>query len=132
MSKIREDSLQFLENELKARGFKDLTPVHGDVIYTIATNEGLDMKTLAELTWRDKTTVTNIIKKLAATGYVKKTPSPTDGRSVELYLTNKAKKLIKPLFRISQAYNKKLLKGFSKRQIQNLESELKKLHHNLQ
>ena len=64
MSKVRSRAFLFLEKELAAAGVADLSPAHGDVLFAAARNPGSDMRQLAALTGRDKSTLTPLVERL--------------------------------------------------------------------
>ena len=76
----------FLREELAGAGLPDLAPTHGNIIFTLLRDGVTTMTDLAVAIRRDKSTVTALVKKLEALGYVERRPSALDSRTVEVRL----------------------------------------------
>jgi MarR family transcriptional regulator, 2-MHQ and catechol-resistance regulon repressor len=64
-----------------------LTPAQFDVIATLGNTEGMTFKQLGERTLLYKTTLTSVVDRLEAMGYVRRVPCPDDRRSTIAQLT---------------------------------------------
>ena len=62
---------------------------------------------------RDKSTVTTLVGKLAASGYVKRVKNLKDRRITYIYLSEKGKALQPDFYEISQKFIEQIYKGFS-------------------
>lgn len=71
ISKIRKRSGYFIEREAQARGI-NLAYSHMRIIIILYFNKRLSMKELTERLVRDKSTVTSLVNKLEAEGYIQK------------------------------------------------------------
>jgi DNA-binding MarR family transcriptional regulator len=63
------------------------------VLCTLNVHQSLTLSNLAELIFKDKTTVTRLIDSLEKRGFVKKTPSSTDRRALNVSMTKKGQDL---------------------------------------
>ena len=87
---------------LAQEGVTGIVPSHGDILMCLVGGEPVPMQQLAQACRRDPSTVTALVKKLVALGYVEVSRCPSDGRSRRVSLTDKGRAL-KPRFeRISQ------------------------------
>lgn len=97
ISDVRANANRFLMEELSKHDIKGLYPSHGAILFHLFANETSTMKDLAKAVRRDKSTVTALINKLVAAGYIRKTANVNDQRSTEVRLTRKGEAL-KPIF----------------------------------
>ncbi len=116
LSKIRQQQHAFLESELVARGVKDISPSYGDVLFVLDQRGPLALQDIARLTLKDKSTVSAVIKRLEAGGYVTKERSAGDSRVVVIGMTKKARGLRPVVWEISDAMNAELYRGLSERE----------------
>lgn len=119
-----------LSEELKHRGIEGLAPSHGAILFHLFNNDEVTMKDLAKAVRRDKSTVTTLVGKLVAGGYVDKVGSPQDLRTVFVKLTGKGKDL-RPLFEeISTALIERVWRGVDADEQSELVRILKKVRSN--
>ncbi len=97
ISKIRNKANRLVVAELHARHIKGLSPSHGDILFFLFQSESSTMLELAKRIDRDKSTITALVKKLVAMGYVETARSESDGRVTLVRLTEKGRQL-KPAF----------------------------------
>lgn len=98
---------------LESRGIKGLAPSHGAILHHLFLRGEASMKELAAAAKRDKSTVTALVKKLVAAGYVATEAAPDDLRSVRVRLTG-AGHALEPAFReISQALLERAWRGIA-------------------
>lgn len=90
-----------LERLMEAEGVHGLVPSHGDILFALYGEEPASMQRLAAACGRDPSTVTALVKKLAAAGYVSVERCPTDGRSKWVRLTDEGRALQPKFQRIS-------------------------------
>jgi len=80
ISRIREKADAFLVAELSRRGVTGLVPSHGSILAALYRYGPLPMGRLARLIRRKKNTVTTLVRKLEAAGYVACRKDPADSR----------------------------------------------------
>lgn len=131
MSKVRAGAFHFLEVELARAGITDLSPSHGDVLFSVSQHNGLDMGHLAALTGRDKSTLTPLVEKLIRAGYLSRKVSTTDRRRAEIYLTAKAERLRTRLMKIGFRLEKIMHQDIPEADLENLTITLKHFLANL-
>lgn len=101
MKLLRElvESYQAFENyaipHIKAQG---LTPAQFDVVATLGNTDGMSFKELGQRTLLYKTTLTSVVDRLEAQGWVVRVPSPDDRRSTIARLTPAGEELFSRVF----------------------------------
>lgn len=130
ISAIRTKANEFLINELTKEGFTDIAPSHGSILYTLFKHDGISMKEISSIINKRKNTVTVLIDKLVAQGFVKKTQDTDDRRTTHIFLTQKGKNLEKPFNTISEKLLKKTYEGFTEDERCQLSALLDKLYKN--
>ena len=113
IGKINEKSNRFLSEELKKKGLEGVSPSHGDIIGALCLVDYLQMKELSELINRDKSTVTSLVNKLVALGYVEKKKDPADHRVTQICLSQKGESVKPDVMEISNKLRSKAYKGLS-------------------
>jgi DNA-binding MarR family transcriptional regulator len=97
ISDIRVKINGYLLHELQNYGITGLATSHGGILIHLFHNEVVAMKDLAKVVRRDKSTVTALVGKLVANGYVERVASSDDQRSTLVRLTQKGEEL-RPVF----------------------------------
>ena len=90
VARIRELANAIIERELASRRLEGLQPAHGSVLaFLFRQAKPVPVKEIVESVGRVKSTVTGMVNTLKRHGYVRKTPSTDDGRSIYVELTAK-------------------------------------------
>ena len=98
ISRTKGHMVKFIENRLKANKLEGLIPTHGNILTALyESNEKMTMKEISKKIGKDKSTVTSLVKKLEALGYVKRETSTSDKRNTYILLTEKARD-VEPTF----------------------------------
>lgn len=119
---------RFLVKELKKLNLGEISPSHGEIIGSLLLRGSLQMKNIAEIIDKDKSTITSLINKLINLGYVDKKKDISDNRISIISLTAKGKAL-KPLFmEISEKLETKAFQGVSEQEREILNILLAKLN----
>lgn len=108
ISRIRIKSCCFIENEAKKRGIT-LSYSYMRIIIILHFNKKLSMKELTNRLGRDKSTVTSLVNKLEAEGYIKKTVCDFDKRMTYLELKDKSQEILDTIFEISEVFHEKVI-----------------------
>jgi MarR family transcriptional regulator, organic hydroperoxide resistance regulator len=131
ITSIRQKLFKFLEGELAREGIRDIAPSFGDILFVLDMKGPITMQELAKHTMKDKSTISTVINKLEAGGYIKKAKDTLDGRYTNLALTPKAKKLRPVLFGISGKMNARLFEGMGEKDKAALFRLMGKVYNNL-
>lgn len=131
ITNIRQRLFRFLSGELSKEGIGDIAPSYGDILFVLDQKGKATMQEVARHTIKDKSTVSSVINKLQAGGYIVKERDGADGRYTNLTLTPKAVKLRPVLLEISKRMNEKLFEGFSEEEKRTLFRLMEKVDRNL-
>ena len=130
ISDVRANINRFLIRELNRCGVKGLAPSHGAILFHLYANEIVTMKELSTAVRRDKSTVTALVAKLVAGGYIQKQTSLDDQRKIYIRLTQKGEQL-KPIFEeISNNLLRRVWKGIDAAEQKEMVRILKKIASN--
>ena len=112
----------------------DLTTSQIHVLFYLRSrgDEDVIQKDIEEKFNLTNPTVTGIIKRLEAKGFVERTVSSKDGRSKSIHLTEKSIAASDEMKRALQEANKKVFEGFTEEELDVLEECFKRMLHNLE
>ena len=131
MSRIREKANKLIVRELRQHGVEGIVPSHGEIMVHLFAAEECTMQELAKQINRTKPTVTVLVEKLVACGYVVKEKSAEDNRVTFIKLTAKGWEL-KPIFEvISAKMNAVVYQGLCEEEAEMLEKVLTQINGNL-
>lgn len=102
VARTRALANRYLVQQMGMRGLEGLVTSHGDVLLQLFAEDGLPMRELAARVYRDPSTVTTLVKKLADAGYVRTERGVRDRRSVVVLLTERGRVLERDFQEISQ------------------------------
>ncbi|MEW6525525.1 MAG: MarR family transcriptional regulator [Spirochaetota bacterium] len=131
LSRIRHLAHTFLTEELKKVSITDIPPSFGDVFVIVTFKGPLSLKDISSYTYKDKSTITLIVKHMEKHGYFKRIVNPQDKRSFLIAPTNKSLALKKSFKTISEKMNKKLFYNLSEQEQQHLFILLEKVMANI-
>ncbi|MFC1668853.1 MarR family winged helix-turn-helix transcriptional regulator [Spirochaetota bacterium] len=121
---------RYLIKKLASRDIKGFVPSHGEIIGMLFLKEKLQMKELAEMIDKDKSTVTALVKKLVRFGYVKKIRDKDDNRINYISLAKKGEALMPHLNEITNELYEMALSGVNDREKDKLNKMLVKIFNN--
>lgn len=125
-ARLSAQSHQFLLAHLKAAGFPDIAPCHGDVFAVLFHEDGLGLMELARRSGRSKSTVSVMVRRLTSLGYLEKTTDLRDPRAVCIRLSQKGRQL-RPVFdAISEVMQQTLATHFTPEELKTFEALLRK------
>lgn len=131
ISTIREKANRFIVQEMTSRGITGLVPSHGNILVFLFKNTTLTMKDLASMVGKDKSTITALVDKLVALGYVEKKKDEFDNRVVLVNLTEKGEGLKPSFAEISNSLLSTVYDGISEEEKVQLVAILSKIENNL-
>ena len=126
-SRVAEATHKEIIQELKKRGVEGIVPSHGGIMMLLFDGEEYTMQELARRIHRTKPTVTVLVEKLEAFGYVERRKSDEDGRITLLRLTEKGQALQTIFREISEVVNQRVYAGFSEEEAEDVERLLSKV-----
>lgn len=132
ISRIREQTTQFIQEELDARGLTGIVPAHGRVLMTLfRADDPVTMTTLMERAGRVKSTITSIVRTLEKHGYVRKFQSTEDGRVMLVELTQEGRGIFPDFMEISELVMKRVYGDMPESERQQLARLLARIERNL-
>ena len=131
IAKVRDKAYEFIIRELNKKKITGLVPSHGGIMSDLFRKDKASMKELAEKIGRDKSTVTALVNKLMAAGYVSKEKDASDNRITYVSLTAKGKSLEQDFDEISEKLIVTVFHGFSQKERESLVTGIIKMLNNL-
>lgn len=131
LSRIRHLAHIFLSEEMGKVNIKDIPPSFGDVFVIVAFTGPISLKDISSYTYKDKSTITLIVKHMEKNGYFTRIKNSQDKRSYLIAPTPKALKLKKSFTTISHKMNRKLFNNLSEHEQQQLFTLLEKVLENI-
>lgn len=104
-----------------------LTPPQFDIIATLGRTPGMSCRELGEQTLITKGTLTGVLDRLEARGYVVRTPSVEDRRSVLVRLTDAGEALFEQVFPAHVRHLKSRFAGFAESDLSGINQALARL-----
>lgn len=108
-----------------------LHPGQEVVLKALSEHDGLTMTALAAELGVQPPTVTKMVTRLAASGFVVRQTSDTDGRLARVFLTDTGRALIASVDKIWKRLEKEALAGFDDKDKRRLRKLLRKMEKNL-
>ena len=109
----------------------DITKPQYHVLSRLWNGDGVLTSVIAKDVCITVSTMTGVLDRLEAKGYIRRAASVTDRRAVEIWLTNEGRAMQKPLIKIIADINNKALDGFSEEQRERFLKALDKVGDNL-
>ncbi len=104
-----------------------LTPAQFDIVATLGNTGGMTFKSLGERTMISKGTLTGVVDRLVREGLVERVSGQADRRTVIVRLTRPGNKLFVKLFPDIAGRAANSLRGFSRRELDELDASLDRL-----
>lgn len=125
-------SIKQAGRKLLAQLQHDLTFEQLMVLFLLEERDGQNLRALAEQADRERTTMTRMVDGLERRNLVVRVPDKTDGRNKLVYLTRQGRRLTEELDSQATDFDRKALKGLTKKQIAEATTVLEKISRNLQ
>ncbi|KPK64514.1 MarR family transcriptional regulator [candidate division WOR_3 bacterium SM23_42] len=130
IAKIHQLTGRILSRKLKEHNI-EINPAQGRIMFVLWRNDEIPINELAKQTALRKSTLTSMLDRLEASGYVMRIPCSDDRRIILLKRTKKDRIYEKRYVQVSQDMTEIFYKGFSKREIDLFEEYLRRLLYNL-
>ena len=131
-SRIREAANALILRELERHGVKGLVPSHGSLLCLLYAETNVSMCVLAERLQRTRPTVTVLVDKLVALGYVTREQDPGDRRVTWVRLTDAGRALLPVFEAVSDTLDGAVRRGLSDAEAATLEELLRCVQENLE
>lgn len=131
-SRIREAANALILRELERHGVKGLVPSHGSLLCLLYAETNVSMCVLAERLHRTRPTVTVLVDKLVALGYVTREQDLGDRRVTWVRLTDAGRALLPVFEAVSDTLDGAVRRGLSDAEAATLEELLRCVQENLE
>ncbi len=130
MAKIRQVGERVFDRRLRESGI-EINPAQGRIMFVLWRNDGISIQELAVKTQLGKSTLTSMLDRLEAMGYVRRQRSEDDRRKVFIFRTAKDRMMEKRYAELSETMIELWYKGFSPGEIETFEAYLQRILDNL-
>jgi DNA-binding MarR family transcriptional regulator len=130
ISKIHRLSGRIFAKKLKEHQI-EINPAQGRIMFVLWRDDGISINALAKRTSLGKSTLTSMLDRLEAAGYVRRVRSAQDRRSILIERTDKDRAWQEAYVQVSQEMSALYYAGFSEDEIGELEGYLRRILDNL-
>lgn len=132
VSTVRQLSHRVFLNMLQKHGLTDLHPAQGKILFALMNAPGgLTIGEIGGKTLLKKSTLTAMLGRMEANGYLTRTADPQDGRATKVCLTDKFRGQMNRFEQVSQEMTAVYYAGFEDKEIDLFESMLERILGNL-
>jgi DNA-binding MarR family transcriptional regulator len=130
ISKVHQTAGRIFARLLRERGM-EIHPAHGRILFVLWQDGPMAIHDLARRVSLGKSTLTNALDRLEASGDVKRVRSLEDRRTIFVELTPKFDDTRKQFEEVSQVMNDLFYQGFTPEEVAVFENQLKRILDNL-
>lgn len=131
ISQIKQIQGRVFDTLLQEYGIEEFNGAQGRILYVLWQEDNLPIVELSRRTGLAKTTLTGMLDRMEASGFLNRTYDKQDRRLIKIVLTDKAKELNDKYNAVSERMGEIFYKGFTQKEITEFESTLKRLLINL-
>jgi len=131
MSQIRHLNGRIWEKLLKDSGVDIFNGAQGRILYVLWENDKLTISEIGRLTSLAKTTLTSMLDRMEASGLIERIPDKKNRRQIFVSVTEKATNYRQKYDQVSDDMNKIFYKGFTEKEITDLDNLLKRVLKNM-
>ncbi|MCM1488702.1 MAG: MarR family transcriptional regulator [Firmicutes bacterium] len=131
ISKIKQIQGRQFEKLLVKHGISEFNGAQGRILFVLWEEDCIAISELSRKTGLAKTTLTGMLDRLEAAGYIQRIYDPSDRRTVRIKLTNNAADMREKYCEVSEEMNEIFYKGFTENEILDFENHLGKILENL-
>ena len=124
VAKIHQVGGRVFARKLKEYGIDEINPAQGRILFVLWENDGIPIRDLSAGTMLEKSTLTSMLDRLEAMGYILRVPSKEDRREILIRRTEKDKAFQKRYIEVSEDMTRLFYRGLSEDEIDRLESHL--------
>lgn len=131
ISKVKQVQGRVFEKLLTEYGVDAFNGAQGRILFVLWGEDGIPISDLSEKTGLAKTTLTGMLDRLEASGYIRREPDPADRRRVFICLTETARALQADYDQVSARMNALFYSGFTDAEVVTFENALTRILQNL-
>jgi DNA-binding MarR family transcriptional regulator len=118
---------KYLNQELMMKGY-NVTGEQFDILVHLWNTDGQQQQRLGKTLYKDKSTMTRLIKSVEELKLVKRVPNKDDERQKLVYLTRSGEKIMRELANVAQKVLTKAQKGINAADLAICKDVLRKIH----
>jgi DNA-binding MarR family transcriptional regulator len=131
ISKIHQLAGRIFAKKLRQYQIHEINPAQGRILFVLWENDGISIQQLAQKTQLGKSTLTSMLDRLEADGFITRSPSKNDRREILINRTEKDKAFQDSYLQISQEMIDLFYQGFTDHQVDEFEKSLIQILNNL-
>jgi len=131
ISKIKQIQGRVFEKLLSKYGIDQFNGAQGRILYVLWNEDTMPISALSEKTGLAKTTLTGMLDRLEASRFVQRALDPGDRRTVNILLTEEAKRMKSRYDEVSTRMTSLFYEGFNDNEIIRFEKTLERILTNL-
>ncbi len=131
ITQIKQVQGRIFDALLQKAGIEEFNGAQGRILYVLWQEDGLPVVELAKRTGLAKTTLTSMLERMDAKGFLERVPDRKDRRMLRIFLTPKAQGLSDRYNQVSDKMNRIFYQDFSEEEIIVFEDALEKILDNL-
>ncbi len=132
ISQIKQLQGRVFEKMLKESQVDAFNGAQGRILYVLWEHNSLTISEIGRLTSLAKTTLTSMLDRMEAGGLITRTPDRTNRRQIIISITQKAREYREAYDRVSDRMNELFYRGFSEKEAEEFEEQLKRIIKNLE
>jgi DNA-binding MarR family transcriptional regulator len=132
IAKVHQLSGRIFARKLKEYGIEEINPAQGRILFALWQQDEIPINELAQKTSLGKSTLTSMLDRLEAAGYLLRQPSREDRRKIFIKRTEKDKNLQQVYTQVSQAMGELFYQGLTEADIDRFEATLQHILRNLE
>lgn len=130
IAKIHQLAGRIFAQKLKEHQI-DINPAQGRILFVLWQQDGIPIRELAQKTALGKSTLTSMLDRLEAGGYLRRVPAPNDRRKILIKRTDKDRALQGLYNQVSAEMTALFYEGFSEQEIDDFEHYLRRIFEHL-
>lgn len=131
VAKIHQVAGRIFAKKLKKYNINEINPAQGRILFVLWENDGIPIRQLSEKTLLKKSTLTSMLDRLEDMGYIVRVPSKNDRRKIIIKRTEKDKAFQELYLQVSNEMTDLFYNGLTEKEIDQLETWLRKVLDNL-
>ncbi|MCX7747681.1 MAG: MarR family transcriptional regulator [Clostridia bacterium] len=131
LSKIHQLSGRIFSKKLKDRNVEEINAAQGRILFFLWKNDGISIQEISRMTSLEKSTLTSMLDRLEASGYIKRVPSKEDRRKILVFATDKNDPMKRVYEEVVHEVGTLFYKGFTEEEIDVFENYLMRIFNNL-
>lgn len=132
IAKIHHAAGRLFAAKLRRHGLDDINPAQGRILFALWQEAPLTMGELARRSGLGKSTLSSMLDRLEAGGYLKRSPAPVDRREILVHRTLKDEAFRAAFLAVSVEMSALVYQGFTAEQIDTFEGMLAGILGNLE